>query len=154
MFTLSHQCLLVVVTCTGKALARYLTICARYVHNMHELHSKILNAPGPRGHMACICVNEQFPSLMPTLYPGSMATGPKPYASLDKMWKVFGDLSNNKTPAVNGERFCPCLFLLRECDRPPRRGPGPPVTGAAKAEGCLRRLHGRGGRAIIQLSCL
>ena len=44
-----------------------------------------------------MAVNKQFPSLMPTLYPGSMATGPKPYASLDEMWKAFGDLSNNKT---------------------------------------------------------
>ena len=48
-------------------------------------------------------VNEQFPSLMPALYPGSMATGPNPYASLDEMWKAFGDLSNIKTPAMNGE---------------------------------------------------
>ena len=38
-----------------------------------------------------MAVNEQFPTLMPTLYPGSMATDPKPYASLDKMWQVFGD---------------------------------------------------------------
>ena len=52
-----------------------------------------------------MAVNEQFPSLMPTLYPGSMATGPKPYASLDEMWKAFDDLSNNKTPAINGEIF-------------------------------------------------
>ena len=51
-----------------------------------------------------MAVNEQFPSLMPTLYPGSMATDPKPCASLDKMWKAFGDLSNNKTPAVNGDK--------------------------------------------------
>ena len=41
-----------------------------------------------------MAVNEQFPSLMPTLYPGSMATGPKPHAS-DGMWKAFDDLSNN-----------------------------------------------------------
>ena len=47
-----------------------------------------------------MAVNEQFSSLMPTLYPGSMATGPMPYASLDE-WKAFGDLSNNKTPAIN-----------------------------------------------------
>ena len=51
-----------------------------------------------------MAVNEQFPSLMPTSYPGSMATGPKPYASLDEMWKAFGDLSNYKTPAINGEK--------------------------------------------------
>ena len=36
-------------------------------------------------------VNEQFPTLMPTLYPGSMATDPKPYVSLDTMWKAFND---------------------------------------------------------------
>ena len=51
-----------------------------------------------------MAVNEQFPSLMPALYPGPMATDPKPYASLDKMWKAFGDLANNKTPAVNGDK--------------------------------------------------
>ena len=52
-----------------------------------------------------MAVNEQFPSLMPNLYPGSMATGPKPYASLDEMRKAFNDLSNNKTPAINGDFF-------------------------------------------------
>ena len=51
-----------------------------------------------------MAVNEQVPSLMPTLYPGSMATDPKPYASMDKMWKAFGDLSNYKTPAINGKK--------------------------------------------------
>ena len=52
-----------------------------------------------------MAVNEQFPSLMPTLYPGPMATGPRPYASLDEMWKAFSDISNNKTPAINGENI-------------------------------------------------
>ena len=53
-----------------------------------------------------MAVNEQFPSLMPTSYPGLMATGPKPYALLDEMWKAFGDLSHtgNKTSAINGEK--------------------------------------------------
>ena len=62
-------------------------------------------APGVDGVLEVVrmAVNEQFPSLMPTLYPGPMATGPKPYASLDEMWKAFSDISNNKTPAINGE---------------------------------------------------
>ena len=38
---------------TGKALARYLTICARYVHN---IMNDTANVPAPRGHMACKCV--------------------------------------------------------------------------------------------------
>ena len=102
-----------------------------------------------------MAVNEQFPTLMPTLYPGSMARDPKPYASLDKMWKVFGDLANNKTPAVNVFVFVfLCLFLRRERGHPPRRGSAPPVMGAARAECRLRRLHGRRDRAIIRLSCL
>ena len=101
-----------------------------------------------------MAVNEQFPSLMTTLYPVLMATDPKLYASLDKMWKSFADLSKNETPAVNGENKVPCLFRRRECGHPPRRGPDPPVMGAARAEGRLRRLHGRWGRAIIRLACL
>ena len=101
-----------------------------------------------------MAVNEQLPSLMPTLYPGLMATGPKPYASLDEMWKALGDLSNNKTPAINGKIFIVCLFLRRECGHPSRRGPGPPVMSAARADCRLRRLHGRWGRAIIRFSCL
>ena len=32
-----------------------------------------------------MAVKEQFPTLMPTLYPGSKATDPRPYASLDAM---------------------------------------------------------------------
>ena len=38
-----------------------------------------------------MAVTEQFPTFMPALYPGSMATDPKPYASLDEMWKAFSD---------------------------------------------------------------
>ena len=54
-------------------------------------------APGVDGVLEVVrmAVNEQFPSLMTTLYPGPMATGPKPYASLDEMWTAFSDLSNN-----------------------------------------------------------
>ena len=51
-----------------------------------------------------MAVNEQFPTLMPTLYPRSKATDPRPFASLDDMWGAFSDLTHNKTPAVNGEQ--------------------------------------------------
>ena len=99
-------------------------------------------------------VNEQFSSLMPVLYPGLMATSPKPYASLDEMWKAFSYLSNNEPPAINGDCFLLRLFRRRECGHPPRRGPSPPVMSEARAECRLRRLHGRWGRAIPRLSCL
>ena len=101
-----------------------------------------------------MAVNEQFASLMPTFHPGSVATDPKVYASLDKMWKAFGDLSNNKTPAVNVDIFFYLPVFRRERGHPLRRGPGPPVMGVARAVYRLRRLHGRRHRAIIRLSCL
>ena len=34
-------------------------------------------------------VNQQFPTIMSTLYPGSKATDPRPYASLDAMWRYM-----------------------------------------------------------------
>ena len=80
-----------------------------------------------------MAVNEQFPTSMPTLYPGSMTTSPKPYASLDNMWQAFGDLKNNKTPAVNDDLFfSACFFVgsavIRPVGAPARRSwvrPGP-----------------------------
>ena len=51
-----------------------------------------------------MAVNEQFPTLMPTLYPASKATDPRPYVSLGAMWRALSVLAHNKTPAVNGEK--------------------------------------------------
>ena len=45
--------------------------------------------------VSAVTGSEQFPTLMPNLYPASMATDPKLYASLDKMWKAFSDLAHN-----------------------------------------------------------
>ena len=100
-----------------------------------------------------LAVNEQFPTLMPTLYPGSKATDPRPYATLDVMWRTFSDLAHNKTPAVNGEKRFLYLLFRRERGHPPRRGPGPPFMGAARAECRHSRLLGKRDRVIIQLSC-
>ena len=50
-------------------------------------------------------INEQYPSLAPLCFPGRLATDPKPYASLDSMWRAFDNISGNKTPATNGSRF-------------------------------------------------
>ena len=85
-----------------------------------------------------MAVNEQFPSLMPILYPGSMATGPKPYASLDKVWKAFGDLSNNNTPAVNGERFFSLPVSSSGVRSPALSGPRPAGHGPDEGRGRSR----------------
>ena len=64
-------------------------------------------APGTDNVLEVVrmAVNEQYPSLMPTLYPGVMATEPRPFGTLDAMWLAFQALANNKTPAINGETF-------------------------------------------------
>ena len=54
--------------------------------------------------MVRMAVNEQCPSLMPTLYPGVLATVSRPFGTLDAMWLAFETLVKNKTPAINGEK--------------------------------------------------
>ena len=76
-----------------------------------------------------IAVNEQFPTLMPTLYPGSKSTNPRPYASLDAMWKVFSDLAHNKTPAVNDEKHFPLPASSTRSRSSAPSGPRPAVHG-------------------------
>ena len=36
-----------------------------------------------------VAANEQFPALMPAFFPGSKATDPRPYGSLDAIWRTF-----------------------------------------------------------------
>ena len=50
-----------------------------------------------------VAANEQFPALPPALYPGSKATDPRPYASLDAMWRGFSGQAHNMTLAFEGE---------------------------------------------------
>ena len=38
-----------------------------------------------------VAANEQFPALLPALYPASKAADPRPYASLDALWRAFSD---------------------------------------------------------------
>ena len=35
--------------------------------------------------------DEQFPAILPALYPGLKATDPRPYASLDAIWRAFSN---------------------------------------------------------------
>ena len=43
--------------------------------------------------------------LMPTLFPGDLATREKPYHSLASMWTAFADLKHNTSPAIDGGAF-------------------------------------------------
>ena len=53
--------------------------------------SECFLSPGTDGvlEMVRMAANEQFPALLPALYPGSKETDQRPYASLDAMWRAF-----------------------------------------------------------------
>ena len=70
-----------------------------------------------------MAVNEQFPTLIPTLHPGSMVTNPKSYAPLDAMWMAFSDLAHNNAPAVNGEKQISACFVVASAVIRPVRAP-------------------------------
>ena len=50
---------------------------------------------------------QQFPSLMPTLFPGDLAIKDKPYGTLAAMWAAFSSLKHNTSPAKNSGEFGP-----------------------------------------------
>jgi len=50
-------------------------------------------------------VAEQFPTLMPSLFPGTLAYRDVPYPSVDAMWSAFVHQENNLTPAIRGDKY-------------------------------------------------
>ena len=70
-------------------------------------------------------------------------------------WMLYGGLLVPKRiirnlPSTAKHLFL-SLFLRRERGHPPRRDPGPPIIGAARAAWCPSRFRGRRDRPIIQL---
>ena len=102
-----------------------------------------------------IGVDGQFPVLRCTLYSGSSGCAPNPFVMVDAMYLAFGTLDALclyfHQPSM-AQTFFLCLFLRRVCGHPPRRGPGPPVMGLARAGRLPSRLPGRRDRAIIRLT--
>ena len=48
---------------------------------------------------------QQYPMLMPTLFPGDLATREKTYDSLASTWTAFANLKHNTSPAIDGGAF-------------------------------------------------
>ena len=91
-----------------------------------------------------MAVDEQFLTLMPTLYPGWKATNPRLYASLDAMWKAFSDLAHNKTPAVNGQKhFSPPVSSTGTANQVPF-APATDRATAVRHTRPVRRRHCQG----------
>ena len=96
-----------------------------------------------------IALNEQYPSVMPTLYPGVMATEPRPFGTLDAMWSAFQVLTN-KTPAINGKKCFSLPTSSSGVRSSAPSGPDPLVMGVARVGRLPSRLQTRRVRTIIR----
>ena len=56
-------------------------------------------------------VMNQYPGLMPTLYPGELATVPTPFGSIDALWSAFQVLAT-KHPRSAAKIFLFALSLI------------------------------------------
>ena len=72
-------------------------------------------APSPEMAMELIRIRtaQQYPMLMPTLFPGVLATRERPYDSLATLWTVFANLKHNTSPAIDGDAFASAHQGLR-----------------------------------------
>ena len=75
---------------------------------------------------------QQYPTLMPTLFPGDRATREKPYASLALMWTAFADLKHNTSPAINGDAFASAPQVPSSYAPPPINAPTASVTASQR----------------------
>ena len=73
-----------------------------------------------------LSVNDPFPQLMPSLYPGKLATRLQPFDSIDATWLALGTLANNKTPGINSAKYVsqPVSAASGPPPAAPGRGPG------------------------------
>ena len=101
-------------------------------------------APGVEAvlEMVRMAVNEQYPRLMPTLYPGVAATVSRPLGTFDAMWVAYETLAKNRRLPSTAKLTFLCLFLRRVRGHPPRRGPDLPGLVAPRAGRLSSRLHG------------
>ena len=75
---------------------------------------------------------QQYPTLMPTLFPGDRATREKPCASLALMWTAFADLKHNSSPAINGDAFASAPQVPSSHAPPPINAPTASVTASQR----------------------
>ena len=83
-----------------------------YLRALRVVVASTVEKGGPLGPSATMAIEllrirtaQQYPTLMPTLFPGDRATREQPYASLALMWTAFADLKHNKSPTINGDAF-------------------------------------------------
>ena len=90
---------------TGTPFASYLRALRVIVPNIVEKGGPLAPSAAMAIELVRIRTAQQYPMLMPTLFPGDLATRETPYVTLASMWTAFGDLKHNMSPAIDGDAF-------------------------------------------------
>ena len=90
---------------TGTPFSSYLRVLRVVVASTVEKGGPLAPSATMAIELVRIRTAQQYPTLMPTLFPGDRATREQPYASLALMWTAFADLKRNTSPAINGDAF-------------------------------------------------
>ena len=90
---------------TGTPFASYLQALRVVVAGTVEKGRPLAPSAAIAIELVRIRTAQQYSMLMPTLFPGDLATREKPYVTLASMWTAFGDLKHNMSPAIDGDAF-------------------------------------------------
>ena len=90
---------------TGTPFSSYLRALRVVVASTVEKGGPLAPSATKAIELVRIRTAHQYPTLMPTLFPGDRATREQTYASLALMWTAFADLKHNTSPAINGDAF-------------------------------------------------
>ena len=90
---------------TGMPFASYLRALRVVVASTVEKGGPLAPSSAMAIELVRIRTAQQYPMLMPTLFPGDLATREKPYVTLASMWTAFNDLKHNMSPAIDGDAF-------------------------------------------------
>ena len=85
---------------------------ASYLRALRVVVASTVEKGGPLAPYSAMAIEsvrirtaQQYPMLMPTLFPGDLATRKKSYVTLTSMWTAFNDLKHNMLPAIDGDAF-------------------------------------------------
>ena len=87
---------------TGTPFSSYLRTLRVVVASTIEKSGSLAPSAEMAIELVRVRTAKQYPMLMPTLFPGDLATREKPYDSLASMWTVFANLKHNASPDIDG----------------------------------------------------
>ena len=104
---------------TGTPFSSYLRTLWVVVANAVEQGGPLAPSAEMAIELVLIRMTQKYPMLMPTLFPGYLATREKPYDSLASMWTAFADLKQKHLACHRWQDFYPRaagLELTRSSD--------------------------------------